>query len=297
MTLLGEVINIKENANPVRFNLGLEQEGRSKFPNCFDIIQPGKGRDGRWKTGLDEDAISILSIKDAAYRGELREKVKAERESLESVTGFDLSGRSSFWDDYFIEVNPKKPLNLSNPTDRIRYHVLMASGEIAPNLKETANADYFNAKYYLSRKHEDVSEKLAKKKRYNESAAALIDLMKTPDKAILIGRYLNLPVSNNTPYDNMYDAFQSYLDSDEKIGSIDKFMRALTKPVEELSIKLIFDDGLKYNVIRLRDGYYQRGNITYGKSIKEAIEFFTDVKNSGELLSVQDEVENKRKFG
>lgn len=296
-TSLGELINIKENSNPMKFNLGLEQEGRSKFPNCFDIIQPAIGKDGRWITNLDEYARKVLAIKDPVERTATQEKIKAERESLEALTGFDLSGKSKFWEEFFVEINPKKPLDLTVPLDRIKYNVILASKGAAPSLRDTTTVDYFNAKYYVSRTHEDVADKISKKKKYAEAIATVLELVKTPDKAVLIGKFLGLPINNTTPQDNMFDLFQMNIESDEKTGFIDKFNQALSKSHEELNIKLIFDEGLKYNVIRLRDGYYQRGNITYGKSIAEAITFLSDIKNNGELLSVQDEVENKRKFG
>lgn len=293
----GEIVNFKENANPAKVNLGLEAEGRSKFPNCYDIIQPPIGRDGRWITGLDEDARSIRMIQDSKDREEKRAAIKAERESLEELTGYDLSGRSKFWDEFFVEINPKRPLDLTVPLDRIKYHVILASQAAAPNLKATTNIDYYNAKYYVSKKHEDVADKVSKQRVKAKADAAMLELLETPDKAVLIGKYLGLPVSTTTPADNMFDIFKTYLDNDEKLDSIKKFNAALGKNASELNIKLIFDDGVKFNVIRLRDGYYQRGNITYGKSIADAIIFLSDIKNQGELLSIQDEVENKRKFG
>lgn len=294
-----ELITIKENSNPVKFNLGLEKEGRSKFPNCYDLVQPATGRDGRWITGLDELARSIAQIIDPIEREAKRNEVKAERLSLEELTGYDLGAKSTFWDDFFIEINPKKPLDLSIPLDRIKYRVLIANKEIAPSLKDTNHSDYFNSKFYVARKHEDVADKVSKKKKKAEADASMLELLKTPEKAVLIGRYLNLAVTKNTPADNLFDAFSSHIEADAtgETGFIDKFNRALQKSHEELNIKLIFDDGIKFNVIRLRDGYYQRGNITYGKSIAEAITFLSDIKNQGELLSVQDEVENKKKFG
>jgi len=242
----GDLVVLKENANPMKFNLGLEAEGRSKFPNCYDIIQPAIGKDGRWITGLDEDARSIRLIQDAEEREAKRQAVKALRLSLEDLTGYDLSGRSKFWDEFFVEINPKKPLDLTIPMDRVKYEVILASKGAAPSLKDTNNMDYLGSKYYVSRKHEDVSEKVSKQRRKAEADAAMLELLKTPDKAVLIGKYLQLPVSNSTPADNMFDIFKSYLDADDKLDSIKKFNIALAKTVDELSIKLIFDDGIKY---------------------------------------------------
>lgn len=296
-SVLSELVTIKENAVSGKPNLGLEKEGRSKFPGCYDIIQPAKGRDGRWKTGMDEKARYVLAIRDQEQRLAKQAELQSIRESLEELTGLDLSATSKFWDTFFVEVNVKKPLDMTIPMDRIKYYVLTTGEDVAPSLADTNKADYFNSKYYVSKKHEDVAAKLDKKKKHNDAVAAMLELLKTPDRAILVGKYLNLPINNTTPQDNIYDAYQTKLDDEEKNPFIDKFMRALSLNHEEINVKIIFDDGIKQNVIRLRDGLFQRGNITYGRSIPEAITFLTDIKNRGELLSIEDEVTSKKKFG
>jgi hypothetical protein len=290
-------VRFKENASKSRPNLGLEADGRSKFPNCVDLYQPALGPDGRWLTGMDENAHSVLIIQDATEREAKREALKKERESLESLTNIDLSGKSAFWNTYWVEVNPNKPLNLTNPLDRIKYNVLLVSDVVAPTLKDANRAEYKNAKYYIAREFEDVTDRLEKRRNKDEASAALLELLKVPNRAVLVAKYLELPINESTPPENVYDIFGTYLDNDEKLDSVNKFLSAVRKSPEEINIKLIFADAVKWNVIRRRDNLYQRGNITLGREPKEVITFLTDVKNSGELLSIQEEVEMKRKFG
>jgi hypothetical protein len=294
---MSNIVRFKENANKAKFNLGLEKEGRSKFPGCIDIIQPGIGKDSRWITGLDEKATSVLNIKDSDERTATIERIKAERESLEDLTGFDLSGKSTFWETYFVEINTEKPLDLSNPMDRIRYSVIIANKAAAPSIREAMDAEHYHTKYYVAREFDDVSDRLERKKKYNKAVTALDKLAKTPDKAIMIGRYLGLHVSNTTPQDNVYDAFQTFLDNDDVLGSVDKFLMAVNKSPEEIGVKLTFSDAIKLSVIRQRDGYFQRGNITLGRTPEDALAFLSSPENTGELLSIQDEIETKRKFG
>lgn len=290
-------IQFKE--NPAAGNLGLEKSGKSKFPGCYDVIQPPKGKDGRWKTGMDELASEILSIKDQAIREETIAKIKAERESLEEITGLDLSGRSLYWEDYFFQINPVKMLDLSNAKDRIAYNVIMASGAVAPNLRDAQEPEYRAAKYYLFRDFEDVSERVEEKARYNEAITQFVKLQKNPEKERLIAKYLELNVSDNTPKENMDDAIQVYLDSYKTTNAVDRFLAAISKSPEEIGVKLVFAEGIKLGVIRQRDGLFQRGNITMGTASKpeEVIIFLSDPKNSGELLSIKEEIELKRKFG
>jgi hypothetical protein len=288
---------IKFKENPAAGNLGLELEGRSKFPGCVDIIQPAIGMDGRWKTGLDEHALSIVMMTDSEARTAKQAEIIAERESLERVLNADLSATSKYWESFFVEVNPNVPLNLANPLDRVRYHVISVCDGVAPNLKAAGMMEYRDAKYYISREFEEVGDRLESKKRYNLAATEFVKLMESPDRAVLVGRYLDLPVSNNTPPDNIYEIFQNALDADKATGFVNRFLAAVSKSPEELNIKLIFSDATKYNVIRYNQGLYQRGQITLGKSPEEAVRWLTDVTNSGELLSIQEEIDIKRKFG
>ena len=292
-----ENIVIKENPRASSLGLGTEENGfRSKLPNTYEKVQ-ARIRGGRWLTGLDENAMHINAIKDADAREAERTRVRNLRESLELLVGKDLSGTSKFWDDYFVTIKSDRPYDMNDPYQVIDYNILIASKAVAPSLKDTFHVDYNDARFYVARENEDVSDKVSKGKRYAEAVASLLELVKTPDKAVLIGKYLGLHVSNQTPPDNLWDAFKTKIDMDDKIGFIDKFHIALSKSPEELSTALIMDDAFKYQVIRYRDGLYQRGNITLGREKAEVLKFLTDIKNSGELLSIQEEVETKRKFG
>lgn len=294
-----EKVMFKE--NPKAGNLGLEKPEngeRSKFPGCYDIIQPSIGRDGRWKTGIDEDSVDINTIIDSKEREAKKKQVKAERESLERLLNQDLSGTSTFWESYFVTINTKKPLDMANPLDRLAYHIILASGEVAPSLRDAAtNVSYLRSKYYVSRENEDVSIKVERKRRYNEAISKFMDLMKAPDKALLVGRYLGLPIKESTPQNNVFDIFQNFLDSDDKLDSVNKFLFALKKTPEELGIKMVLDDAIKKKVIRVTKGLFQRGNITMGKSIPEVLLWLSDPANSGELASIQEEIDLKNKFG
>lgn len=295
MSNITGIVIFKE--NPVIGNLGLENYGRSKFPNCYDAIQPALGRDGRWKTGLDELAVEILAIKDSETRKDAQQSIKAERVSLEEITGFDLSGKSKYWETYFVKIDPERQLDMAVASDRIAYHVIIANKMAAPSIREGKHPEFKNSKYYVFRDYDDVSDRVERRKRQDEATVLLTDLMKTPDKAIIIGRYLELNVSNNTPQNNVYDAFRVFLDNDDKDGTVERFIAAAEMPIEDVNVKLTFDEALKLNVIRQRDGYFQRGNVTLGRDPKDALAFLKDIKNSGELLSIMDEIDVKRRFG
>lgn len=294
---MSQLIKFKE--NPAAGNLGLEKEGRSKFPGCVDVIQPEKGRDGRWKTGMDEFSREILAIRDQKVREEKQKAIIAERTSLEDLTGHKLDAKSTFWETYFVEINPNKDLDLSVASDRIAYHVILASGAVAPSIRETDDPLFNSAKYYVFRDFEDVSDRVEKKDKLATAMVELKKLLNKPERAIQMAQFLDLNVSLVTPPENVKDILYTFLENDGKLNSVNRFLDAVSKSPEEIGVKLTFAEALKLGVIRQRDGLYQRGNITLGKAsaTNEVIEFLTDPKNSGELLSIQEEIQVKRKFG
>lgn len=298
-TFSNEVITFKELPKPG--NLGLEKAEngyRSKFPGCYDIIQPSINTDGRWRTGFDEDSIDINRIMDSKVREAKKEQVRKERESLERLVNQDLSGTSKYWESYFVTIDTRKPLDMSNPQDRIAYHIILASGETAPSLREgEEDVEFLRSKYYVSRENEDVSIKVEKKRRYNEAVMEFMKLLKNPDRCILVGRYLGLPIKESTQPNNVFDIFQNFLDQDNKLDSVNKFLMAVEKSPEELGIRMVLDDAIKKKVIRQNQGLYQRGNITMGKTHKEVLEWLNDPANAGELASIQEEIALKNKYG
>lgn len=288
-------IRFKENVN--KKNLGLEKEGRSKFPGCYDVIQPARGVDGRWITGLDEHSKAIRAMGNTLEKDKLVAEITKERKDLEALLNVDLSATSTFWENFYVKIDPNQPLDIANPLDRVKYRMLLATDSVAPSLQATLNMKYKDAKYFISREFEEMGDKVTKRKKIAEAGAKLLELIKTPDKAITIGRYLDLQVSSNMPQDNLFDVFQNYIDNDDTLNSIDKFLYALSVSAEEIGIKNLFRLALKFKVIRFNKGLYQRGEITLGKSVDEVVSWLSDINHSGELVSIQEEVTLKEKYG
>lgn len=293
---MSQTIVFKE--NPAAGSLGLEKEGRSKFPGCYDWVQPAK-RNGRWITNLDELAYDVMSIQDAKIRADRQSKIKAERESLEQLLGVKLDALSDFYDTYSVKIDPARPLDLDKANDRLAYNIILASKSAAPSIREAQDPEYNHAKYYVFRDFEDVSERVEKKDRHVEALTKLAKVLEKPERAIQLGIYLDLNMSSVTPPENVRDIFYTFLENDSKTNSVARFLDAVSRTAEEIGVKLTFAEGLKLGVIRQRDGVFQRGNITLGKASEpnKVVEFLSDPKNSGELLSIQDEIVIKRKTG
>ncbi len=292
------LVEIKQTPDLSAQMLGLDKHGRSKFPNTFEVLQPAKTPDGRWVTGLDEDAVSIKRIKDPVLRDKLSEEKKELRLELERLTGHDLTGTSKYWETYFIKIVEKLALNFDNPHDKVKYYVLLANNYAAPELEAKANPDYIHSKFYMHRaENEEEQRSLASRER-DKAVADLFNLYMNVPKMKLIGKYLlGTKVKESMSADAVYNLIRNELANDKEGTATRKFNEATSKTIEELTYKLIIDEAVAKHVIRIREGYYQRGNATYGKTMKEVIKFLSSPENANEFMSIKEEVEEKRALG
>lgn len=278
--------------------LGLDKYDKSKFPGTFEIMQCGRGADGRWVTGLDENAISIKRIKDPELRAKRSEEVKEIREELERLTGQDLAADSDFWLTFYIKIVDKLALNFDIPMDRVRYYVLLANNFSAPELEAKIDPDYINTKFYMHRSDSEDSQKAVKSRERDKAVSDLFLMYDNPHKLKLIGRFImGTKVKESMSSDSVYNVLRDALSNDKEGTIVRKFAEATSKTIEELSYKLVVDEAIQRHVIRIREGYYQRGNATYGKTMKDVLKFLSSPENANEFQSIKEEVEEKRSLG
>src|SRR5688500_15128551 len=84
----------------------LRKQGYSRFPGTKRMIFPFKELDGKYRTGLDENASYLNNIEDESIRKEEKKRVQEERERLQRELGnIDLSPHSNF---YKVHIEPKE---------------------------------------------------------------------------------------------------------------------------------------------------------------------------------------------
>lgn len=295
---MSTIVEVKQSPDKSAQMLGLDKHGRSKFPGTFEILQAGRTPDGRWVTGIDEEALSINKIKDNELREQKKEEVKAIREGLEKVTGLDLKATSQFWATYYVKLSDKKALNFDNPLEKIQYYLLLANKFSAPEQEATVDPDYMHTKYYMHRNETEAVQKAVKSRDRDKAIVDLYALYNNPAKLTIVAKYIiGSKVKKDMSADAIYNMLRDELTKDKEGTVVRKFAEASGKTIEELQYKLVIDEALERHVIRLREGYYQRGNATYGKTMKETVAFLSSIEHSDEFASIKEEVEEKRALG
>ncbi len=296
------IIEIKQSPDLSAQSVGLAKYNRSKMPGCWEILQAGIGRDGRWITGLDEKSIAIKQIGDPEVREKTQKEVQARRESLELLTGYDLSAdsKNTHWERAIIKLSDKTTLDLNNPNDVITYHLLLANNFAAPEIAVTDTPDFVNSKFYMSRTEEEAINISNRTREKDKAISKLFSMYDNKNRLTLVAKYvIGASIKDTMSVDTLYNTVSSFIkDPEDKKGSnVRKFLEAADKTIEDLNYRITAIEAIKLNILRQREGLYQRGNITYGKDINKVTEFLADPKNSLELESIIEEIREKKIYG
>lgn len=278
---------------PKNDNIGLGVHNKSKFPGCFDSVQL-KREGGRWVTGFDEFAYSVINLPLEERESE-QERLKEKREKFERLLGKkDLSGTSEYWENFLLSLDTFKPLNLSNPEDEMTYEIIKANRFALSSLDDRYSEGFEDCFYYLEKENGDIENQVKKDKQFNKAIAKLEELSENNMKHLrTIALYLKLPVNSRTTEEGIYAHVHTFI----KNNGERQFLKALEQSEEHISASLLLDKALKFQVIRRSGSLYQRGTITIGNSPEKVIAFLKDPNNILEVQSIEEEVEEKSKYG
>lgn len=274
---------------------GLAKYNRSRMPRCVDILSPAIHKDGRFITGLDEDALDIKTMSDTVERQIRYEKTKELREQLEKETGLDLKGLSDYWKTYSVSISADEPLTLNkaNPHDVIKYFVLTSNSYVIPHKDEMGNPRYAGAKYYIHVSEIENKEKVSERKIKDQARSELLKLADNKDQLLLIGQFLEGPKYNKVlDADTLYSMLSDYLELN-KDGAINKFLKVVKIPKSDLLFKITVDTALRTKIIKFKDKYYQRGQVTLGKTVDEVYKNLGTPQFAAEYQSIKEELESK----
>lgn len=288
------IVELKQYADQSAASVGLDKYNRSKLPGTFEVVYPVRGRDGRFVTGIDEDAASINSIADSELRRLKKEETLKLRKELEALSNIDLRATNeAFWSNFGVSLVDNFALDLSLAKDKIKYHVLIANGYAAPELGVINSPEYINTKYYVSRKEEEASSRMVSTKTKDQARSELLALSKNYDKMILIAKFLLGVRAIKDGMDDgiVYEELSKFIDNPKEKGNITLFLAAVGKTIDELQYKLTVDEAIRKSIIKVREGYFQRGNATYGKTLQETLDYLSSVENSAEFASLKEEVD------
>ncbi len=108
---------------------------------------------------------------------------------------------------------------------------------------------------------------------------------------VLIGQYLEgdkykIGMRPNT----LYKMLSDFINDVKEPDNLKRFLKAVGTSVEDLQFKIVVDRAIKKKIIKYKDGYYQRGQVTLGKNALSVYENLKKPEFATEFLSLQEEL-------
>jgi len=238
--------------------------GFSRFPKCKDTVIASLGRGG-YETGLTE-----------------AEEKRLEKE-LQMKSG-ELGKYSEYWRDYTVILNDKdKPLQLERPRDFIDYKILMASNRVANSVNELSS--WPKAEYVIYDAEEDAKKDNLKIKEKRKAYKQFNSMTSSEMRNVLKLMGKKAANASDTLIEN---TLADILDKDPAV-----FNETMAMP--DFKIRVLIEDLVSINALRIRGGHYMFGDSAIGHDLESALLYLKDGKNQDIVLSLKSKLKATRK--
>lgn len=294
---------------------GLSQKGMTRIPGTGVFKYPYKELDGKYRTGLDENASYIKRIQDPLEKELEIERVKALRAKLENEIGdIDLGPRSQFWNyglslstDDQTHVQSVKLLDgdnyfdLSVPFQEIAFSWLRVHPTIASSYQAWERGEFAADTQFYVVDDEIENAVIYKKKQLINKAIVKFDSM-SPEKKKKVARLLGLPVTEETKEEVVYNLVDNVLKQTEfkngkysGLSPVEVFNRFADMKDALLHIKDLVKQAITHSIYRAKpNGKIYEGEYEVAKDEEDLIRFLADDDNQDELLILEGKLKTKK---
>ena len=292
----------------------LLQKGMSRLPGTSVIKFPYKEMDGRYRTGLDENAAYIKRIEDLESREAEIERVKALKLRLENMLGFDLSERSDYWNSSKLKsltdtshVSPAKLIDgvniydLNDPLNELTFSWLRVHPTIASSYAAYERGEYpADTQFYVV--DEEIESAIAYKKKKSVNSAIIKFNGMTISKQRKVARLLGLPITEETKEEIVYNTVDTLLKEQEISSGSFKGMNPITvfekfANMKEnlIHVKDVIEQALQHTIYRERpNGRIYEGELEVSESKEELAKFLVADENQSDLFTLEGKIKVKK---
>ena len=289
----------------------LRQRGMSRAPGTTKMMLPYKDLSGKYRTGLDEKAKHIMKIEDLAIRKLEQDKIVALRKKLEEDTDIELSPTSEYYNYTSkkpgVHVEPIKLMdgdnifNLEDPWQHITYRWLSADPRIASSLAAYERGEYpHDIQYYVN--DEDVESSLQYRKKKTSNDAIIKFDSWSLEKRRKVARLLDLPVTESTREEVVYNLVDNFLKASQISGGVHKgrdpikvFSLYADLRDDVLYVRDLVEQAFKHQVYKeKKGGRIYEGELEVYRDKEELIEHLMDDSNQEDLLELEKKLKVKK---
>jgi hypothetical protein len=319
MAKIGKISTIKReytnSQETMQGSLARYKTGLTRVPGTGVFKYPYKEIDGRYRTGLDEDAAYIKRIQDPLEKKLEIERVKAVKQRLEASLGdIDLGPRSSFW-NYGLSTSTEDQRHVQSvklmdgdnffdfavPFRELAFSWLRVHPTIASSYQAWERGEYpADTQFYVA-DDEIESAIMFKKKQLINKAIIKFDAMSL-EKKRKIARLLGLPVTENTKEDSVYNQVDTILKQTEfksgtyqGLSTVEVFNRFADMKENLLHIRDLVKQALAHSVYRMRpDGRIFEGEYEIAKDEDDLVKYLINDDNQDQLLTLEGKLKTKK---
>lgn len=318
MSKQGKISSIKKEytgTQNLTMKNGLAQKGYSRIPGTGVFKYPYKDLDGRYRTGLDEDAAYIGRMGDATERELEKKRVRDLRIKLEKAFGkIDLSPTSDFWNGALAKsqndtkhVQPVKLMDgdnffdFSSPIQELAFAWLRVHPTIASSLQAYERGEYpAETMFYVVDDALETSVLNNKKKLINKAIVQLETM--SVDKRKKVARQLGLPVTDETREQEVYNLIDNVLKQTEfkngKHAGLDPvkvFMTYSDMKENLLHVKDVVKQAIAHSILRTKQGgKIFKGDYEMASDEDALVKFLIDDEHQEDLLTLEQELKGKK---
>lgn len=270
---------------------------KMKYIGSVEYATPKIAPDGKIRTGVDENAFSILSMSDPAAQKKKAAAVKAERLELERLLGVELGPHSSFWDKFFIPLTDEEiPLDPGNPLDRLKERYLVANNYVAPSIDAIyEDEEYVNCIFYIHRDEVETTKKVEFQKTIDKAKGKLWAINEeNPNKLKILASYIfGYNIDADITPDKAYQKLTEFIEEkDAKLQktNVQKFLDAVDMKQELMTTKLILDKAIRKKVVTVRKEVHYYNGEPIGNNYEAALETISSVSGNSLLSSIMQKV-------
>lgn len=290
----------------------LREKGLSRSPGTIQMKFPYRDLDGKYRTGLDENAPYIVNISDEKIRREEQRRIRELRADLEKKTRMDLSPNSDYYNytskrPSGAKVEPVKLVdadilfNLDDPWQAITYHWLKVHPTIASSLQAYERGEFpSDTVYYVN--DEEVEDQVIYNKKKNANDAIIKFDSYSLEKRRKIARLLDLPVSDDTKEATVYNLVDSFLKSPsvnhgvhQGADPIKVFASYANLKDDVIYVKDLVDQAFKHNIYKeKKGGRVYEGELEVFLNREEMTDHLLNPDNQGDLLDLEKKLKGKK---
>lgn len=289
---------------------------------CYPVRLP----DGRYLTGLDEKAPSVLAIIDKAAREIEQKNIVELRTSLEEITALDLGPRSNYYskisqanrDGIYTDVHSgavtkvAKPyrlqdgkqgnvFNFVDPMQQVTFLWVSQHPSIASSLEDYKSGNAKPSCQFYICNPELEADIIYKEKQ--EQTKCVVELQKASlEKRKRVAKLLGLLVSNNDREQDVFIMLDDFIKSGQITTGEFKGYRAIALFKQMMDLKdnilearVMIKDALTLGIYRLKNkAVYEGPNTQVAESVEALLNHLLSSAGTEEYLALDAKIQNKR---